>query len=73
MDSKPDSSLDKIQAVGTLYDGIGAEYVLVSIAINNRGQGYDIDLAWTMSPSLTADLEPGIYSRHSRYLIYYQE
>ena len=59
--------------MGTLYDGIGAEYVIVSIAINSRGEGYDVDLAWTMSPALTTDVEPGIYARDNRYLIYYQE
>lgn len=63
--------MSKIQAVGTLYDGTLNEYTIVSVAVNDRGLSYEVDLAWKMSPALTVDIEPRIVSRHSRYLIYY--
>ena len=73
IDSKPDATSDKIQAVGTLYDGVVGEYVIVSIEVRDRGQNYVVDLAWTMTPALTVDEEPSILAGESRYLIYYQD
>ena len=50
-----------------------SEYAIVSIAIKSRGDDWDVDLAWTMSPALTTDIEPGVLAGNSKYLIYYQE